>query len=124
MYDEFKHGNMKFEYFQNLVHIFYRDKLNMMFLLWTGERDEWRLVLKGTLNDEKTQTKGKLNNFYCEASITFLDNYFRKGFACVAHKSNLSILSSSSTKNFQAVWTRMEITTLLLSASHYLDQSI
>ncbi|EGT47150.1 hypothetical protein CAEBREN_31734 [Caenorhabditis brenneri] len=78
--------------YNNIVHIFYRDKLNMMFVLWTGERDEWRLILKGTLNgseqNEKTQTKGKMSDFHCEASITFLDNYFRTGYACVIHKSS------------------------------------
>ncbi|EFP10882.1 hypothetical protein CRE_30786 [Caenorhabditis remanei] len=98
----------------NLVHIFYRDKLNMMFLLWTGERDEWRLVLKGTLNDEKTQTKGKLNNFYCEASITFLDNYFRKGFACVAHKSSLD---PDGDHNFALV-------RIALSGSKYITEDV
>ncbi|ULT89955.1 hypothetical protein L3Y34_008385 [Caenorhabditis briggsae] len=98
----------------HIIHIFYRDKLNMMFLLWTGERDEWRLVVKGTLNDDKTQSKGKISNFYCEASITFLDNHFRKGFACIAHKS---CLDPDGDHNFALV-------RITLSESKYITEEV
>ncbi|CAB3397348.1 unnamed protein product [Caenorhabditis bovis] len=72
----------------NIIHIFHRDKFNILYLLWNGERDDWNLVLTGNVRDDKTNSKGKLINFHCEADITFVDDYFRHGYACITHKSS------------------------------------